>query len=82
MELIYIRDKYILISTKEQEGTIMTREDKAKVAIGITSDRLMDMLISKGRSLEYPGITNEEIATINEDIEVIKAELGDRLAGL
>ena len=60
----------------------MTIQEKAHIAMGLTSERLMDMLVSKGRNLEHPGLTSEEIATIEEDIEVLKTELGYRLAGL
>ena len=61
----------------------MTRAEKITVAKELTSNRLMDLLVEYGKHIE--GNKNGlggNLKELEETIEVIKAELGDRLAGL
>ena len=61
----------------------MTRAEKITIAKELTSNRLMDLLVKYGRNIEQSknGLGGN-IKEFEECIEVVKAELGDRLAGL
>lgn len=59
----------------------MTITEKTKVAGNMTSNDLMDKLVTYGGMLETSQFEVEKQALL-ETVEVIKAELSNRIAGL